>query len=224
MRVVLRVDLVLLEPASLPGDGADWLSLLDAGERTRHGQLRQAADRLAYVAAHGLLRQALSRWEPSIEPAAWRFERGPHGKPLLPGAGPSFNLSHCRQLVAVAITARAPLGVDVEPVDARLATDDVARRVYGSRELADLASHPRRVERFFERWTLKEAWVKATGVGISDDLPAFEVRLEPGRGFVARGDGRPWQLHWWTPRADVKLGLCVESDEALDVTPTTWTP
>ncbi len=127
----------------------------------------------------------------------------------------------------MAIGRGGDLGVDVEPVDPRHATDDVARRVYGPTELADLASQPdeaRRVERFFERWTVKESWVKATGVGLADDLPDFEVRLEAGRAFVARGDARPWQFQWWTPRVEVKLALCVGTSAPIDVTPRFWTP
>jgi 4'-phosphopantetheinyl transferase len=214
--------LMFLRPQSLVERSGSWLALLDDSERARHDRLRQAADRLAYVAAHGLLRSMLSRLDPSTAPSEWRFSTGPNGKPYLPGSRLSFNLSHCRELVAVAVTDEAALGVDVEAVDARHATAEVARRVYGPRELADLAAHPQPVERFFERWTVKEAWVKATGVGLTDELPSFEVRLEPGRAFVLGGDERPWQLHWWTPVAGVKLALCVASEAPLEVTPSEW--
>lgn len=189
----------------------DDVSLLDEGERARWQRLVQPADRAAFAAAHSLLRRELSKCEPGVPPEAWRFEVTPRGKPYLPGSRWRFNLSHCRELVAVAIAEAREVGVDVEAIDARHATDDVARRVYGPRELAELEAAPDRVTRFFERWTLKEAWVKATGEGIDDDLPAFELRIEPGRAFIERGDAGPWEFHWWTPRPNVKLALCVES-------------
>lgn len=221
---MLPVELFWLAPASLPDGGRPWLALLDDAERARHGRLAQAADRLAFVAAHGLLRLALSRRDPSVPPAAWRFTAGPHGKPLLPAGAPAFNLSHCRELVAVALTGGPAVGVDVEPVVARHATQEVAQRVYGPRELAWQAAAADPVEAFFERWTVKEAWVKATGEGLHDDLPGFELRLEPGRAFVLHGDPGPWQLHWWTPVPGVKLGLCVASAEPLAVSPEPWVP
>ena len=160
-------------------------------------------------------------------PADWRFSSTASGKPGLAGSPLRFNLSHCRELVAVAITEGFEVGVDVEPVEPRHATADVARRVYGPAELADLAAQPdeaHRVARFFERWTVKEAWVKATGVGLDDDLPAFEVRLEDGRAVVERGDARPWQFRWWTPRPGLKLALCVGTSEPIEVTPRWFSP
>jgi 4'-phosphopantetheinyl transferase len=216
------VDLFYLAPAALPNQGRDWLPLLDAVEAGRNARLVQPEDRLAHVAAHGLLRLALSRRDPSVAPRDWRFTTGRRGKPGLPTGGLAFNLSHCRELVAVAVTSGPAVGVDVEPVNARHATPEVARRVYSAGELADQAAQPDPVARFFERWTVKEAWVKATGAGLSDDLACFEVRLEAGRAFVVRGDPRPWQLHWWTPVAGVKLGLCVESSQPLSVAPRPW--
>lgn len=215
------VELLLLEPAKLP-HVPGWLALLDDGERARHARLRQEADRLAFVAAHGLLRQALSLRIAGVSPGAWRFELSAAGKPGLAQSPLRFNLSACRELVAVAITEGTEVGVDVEPVNAQLAGEDVARRVYGPRELADLAAQPtaeRRVERFFERWTVKESWVKATGVGIDDDLPGFEVRLHDG---VATSDASGWQFRYWTPMPGVKLGLCVATQEPLVVTPRWW--
>ncbi|MFZ5442711.1 MAG: 4'-phosphopantetheinyl transferase family protein [Myxococcota bacterium] len=197
---------------AVPSSSERWLALLDEDERVRWGRLVQAADRDAFATAHGLLRQGLA--ELAGVPAAVRLSKGPNGKPFLEGSRWQFNLSHCRELVAVAFCAGRALGVDVEPVDPRHATDDVARRVYGPRELEDLARAGNRVERFYERWTLKEAWVKATGVGIDDDLPAFQLRIEPGRAFVESGDARPWQFHWWTQGA-VKLAVCVAGAEPI---------
>ncbi len=216
---MVSVDLFLCEP-ELVGDG--WWACLDEGERARAERFKFPADRLAFIAAHGLLRHALSRRVPSLEPAAWRFSTGANGKPFVSASRLRFNLSHCRELVAVAVAEDVEVGVDVEPVDPRHATQDVAQRVYGPSELLDLTRAEQPVDRFFVRWTLKESWVKATGIGISDELPAFELRIEPGRAFVERGDARPWQFHWWTPRPLVKLAVCVGTDQPLDVRPATW--
>ncbi len=209
------VTVFLLEPGRV--DSVSWLPLLSGDERARHGRFKHPADQACFLAAHGLLRSVLSRRVPTIAPRDWRFELGPHGKPTLQNI--HFNLSHCRELVAVALAER-DVGVDVEPVDARHATADVAARVYGPRELADLAAQPTesmRVDRFFTRWVIKESWVKATGIGIHDALPSFEVEL--GEGVARAAD---WRFAFFSPRPAIKLGVCVESPTPLQVTLEEW--
>lgn len=76
------IDLYLLPTDGLaPGDMARLAALLDGTETDRAARLRDTDARAGFVAAHGLLRLALSRHRPSVAPAAWRFEAGPFGKP-----------------------------------------------------------------------------------------------------------------------------------------------
>ena len=84
----------------------------------------------------------------------------------------SFNLSHTHGLVACAITSGSDVGVDVESIG-RDVTDGVAERFFSERENADLrqcATAALRARRFIELWTLKEAYVKAIGKGLSHSL------------------------------------------------------
>lgn len=215
---VAEVALFLLEPSRAPL--AEWLPTLSATEQARAGRFKFEADRAAFIATHGLL-----RWALDARGLASEFELGPHGKPRLASGALHFNVSHCRELVAVAIGDRE-LGVDVEPIDARHSTDDVARRVYGPRELEDLFAREgaQRLERFFTRWVLKEAWVKATGVGIHDALPSFELELGEGDARVISGDAARWKFSWWTPLPSVKLALCIDSESQPNVEPQFWEP
>lgn len=76
------IDLYLLPTDGLaPGDMARLAALLDGTETDRAARLRDTDARAGFVAAHGLLRLALSRHRPSVAPVAWRFEAGPFGKP-----------------------------------------------------------------------------------------------------------------------------------------------
>lgn len=76
------IDLYLLPTDGLaPGDMARLAALLDRTETDRATRLRDADARTGLVAAHGLLRLALSRHRPSVAPASWRFAAGPFGKP-----------------------------------------------------------------------------------------------------------------------------------------------
>lgn len=88
--------------------------LLDPVERAREFLL--PADRARFTAAAGLLRHAV-RTHTGTNPVVTRrcpdCDR-PHGKPIVPGTGLHVSVSHSGDLVAVAVTAAAPVGIDVE--------------------------------------------------------------------------------------------------------------
>ena len=96
------------------------------------------------------------------------FEYGEHGKPLLVGHPDiHFNLSHCREAVAC-VVSRRPVGIDVESVGRY--KESVARYTMNDEELAMIESAERPEVAFIRLWTMKEARLKLTGEGITDDL------------------------------------------------------
>jgi 4'-phosphopantetheinyl transferase len=165
-----------------------WLFLLPADERSQYHQFRTGGMRESYLAARVLCRVTLSRYT-GADPSEWRFGKGPHDKPTL--VGPDrfnslrFNLTHTNDLVICVVTRAGEVGVDAEetsrPVDASL----VARHFLSRREEARLANLPprERIERFFEQWVLKEAYVKATGTGLVNAPERLTVEQ--------RDDGQP---------------------------------
>lgn len=183
--VVLR----LADPETVAATEGERLErLLSAEERDRLRGFRSEAAAAQFLVARGLLRLALSASAP-VEPTDWRFEAGPHGKPRV--AAPSiardlrFNLSHTRGLVALALCEGFEVGVDVEevrPLDvAELAPLALAPE---ERSALERLAPAERTERFYALWTLKEAYAKARGFGLS--LPFPEIAFEP--------DGDGWRL------------------------------
>lgn len=170
---------------TLPVDGLDeaaaapLIAVLDESERARGARFVTARHRVLFVAAHALVRAALSVLadEP---PGAWRFVADENGKPaayLGPRPAPlTFNLSHTAGLAGVAAIAHPgwALGFDLEPLarDVRLA---VANRFFSRHETLWLAglAEPLRRAGFLRLWTLKEAFIKATGKGLTQDLASF---------------------------------------------------
>jgi 4'-phosphopantetheinyl transferase len=159
-------------------------ALLDQGERAREARLVRDHDRALFVVAHALVRLMLSRVGP-LEPPEWRFVTNGHGRPEvanLPAGAPPirFNLSHTSGLAACAITGDRDVGVDVEYVD-RALSYDVAARFFAPREVADLEALPERIRErvFFDYWTLKEAYIKARGLGLALPLRHFAFVLSP---------------------------------------------
>lgn len=147
-------------------------------------RLRFAADRDAYLVAHAMVRVVLSTYE-DRDPASWRFVANEHGRPEIDPAQRSrlsFNLSHTRGLVACAVATGRSVGVDVETTDRRIDADEISRRHFAAAEHRALAALPedRRDRRFLEYWTLKEAYIKARGVGLGLPLDSFAIELGDG--------------------------------------------
>lgn len=172
------------------GDDAragDW-AVLSAEEQARARRFHQEIHRARYVAAHGALRRILAGYVG--RPAdALEFEVGPNGKPSLVShrddaiAGVEFNLSHSGELALVAVALGRPVGVDLEQWSEGVEHLELAEHFFspGERDaLRGLARVPERlVEGFFAAWSRKEAYLKATGDGISRGLHHFDVALEP---------------------------------------------
>jgi 4'-phosphopantetheinyl transferase len=161
--------------------------LLDAGEQARAARFRFAAHRELYCAAHVLLRRALSVEAPPA-PAAWRFVHGVHGRPEIDtGACPDaeglrFNLSHTTGLVCCALSRALPVGVDAECQRRLRDARALAARFFAAEEAAAVtaAGPPGSAAEaltFQSLWTLKEAYVKALGRGLSLGLERFAFRL-----------------------------------------------
>jgi 4'-phosphopantetheinyl transferase len=163
---------------------AELESTLSLEERARADRFHFVNDRNRFVVARGLLRELLGRYLQQA-PAGLEFSYGEHGKPALSGGNASsglcFNLSHSSGLVVYAIARERNLGIDVERVRAESAGEDIAQRYFSAREVNDLRMLPpeARVEGFFHCWTRKEAYLKATGMGLQIPLDSFSVSLLP---------------------------------------------
>jgi 4'-phosphopantetheinyl transferase len=178
--------------------------LLDAHTKTKAHYLRQDADRSSFIAAHAGLRTMLGA-ALGILPVDVQITRDSKGKPHLhmdqqvsaPDGNLHFNISHTRGLVAVAL-AGCPVGIDVETPDEILNWDQVARSVFAAESLAALdalATDDDRNALFYRFWTLGEAFIKATGLGITQGLDSFAfaaagplelIRVTPSWGPAAR--------------------------------------
>lgn len=108
------------------------------------------------------------------------FGYGDRGKPFLKGhPGIHFSLSHCRCGVLCAIDDK-PVGCDIEAVPDRI-DEALCRLCLSENEMAAVAASDAPRVRFTEFWTRKEAVLKMTGEGISDNLPSlFEKEDTPG--------------------------------------------
>ncbi len=123
------------------------------------------------LAAFLLLQRAL-RQEYGIT-GELKMAYGPHGKPMLVDYPDiHFNLSHCRDAVAC-IVGGQPVGIDVECIDRYRPL--LLDYTMNEHERAHIAASPEPATAFIRLWTMKEALLKLTGQGITDDLqPVLE--------------------------------------------------
>ncbi len=114
---------------------------------------------------------------------ALRFRTGPHGKLELFDAPLAFNLTHGGAFVLAAFAEEGPVGIDVEPRTRTDGGEGLARSVLTDEEYACWREQPveERAAWFMHVWTVKEAFIKATGEGLARDPTAVACCLEGGR-------------------------------------------
>lgn len=213
-----------LEDIRDPNLWARYRALLTPAELTRQERLRFEKDRLRDLATRALVRTVLSRYAP-VAPEEWRFAAGPHGRPRIAGASPpplEFNVSHAHELVVVAVAARRLIGVDIEDLERRANTAHLDR-YFAPGESAALRALPEGEQRrrFFELWTLKEAYLKATGVGLTQPLDSIVFEL-PGRTGLrlsseSAADAGDWLFAQFPLRERYLAAVCVQRRGAAPV-------
>ncbi|MBF6043672.1 4'-phosphopantetheinyl transferase superfamily protein [Streptomyces sp. NRRL B-1677] len=175
------------QAARSPLDAAlrDHARILDPAERDRAAAFVRDLHRNRYIASHVGLRLLLGAYL-ATDPAAVVLVRepcpgcgGPHGRPAAAGAPLHFNLSHAGDLALFAF-ADTPVGADVEQLQPAEVVDEVARVLHPD-ETAELAALPAalRPEAFARCWTRKEAYLKGTGTGLSENPSVTYVGAGP---------------------------------------------
>jgi len=196
-----------------------YLPLLSADELERAGRYKFDHFREAYILGRGVTRTILAgRIE--IDPRAIRFHYSTYGKPSLEGGqGLHFNVSHSNSLLVCALTEAAPIGVDVERVRPMPDARNIAERFFSAAEAERVRqAPPESIDAlFFEIWTRKEAFLKATGAGFSRGLGTFSVSsgtdAAPRLERIEEPDDDPaqWSLRAFVPAESYVAALAVRA-------------
>lgn len=223
-----RIDLWLNYYAEIADEAllARLRRLLSDEERAQEPRFFFADDRRRYLLTRALVRTVLSRYA-DVAAADWRFSSNAYGRPQIAACHGqaqrlSFNLSHTRGLIALAVSEQRTLGVDVEHLSVRRVSAGIADRFFAPDEVAALqavaAEHQQ--QRFFEYWTFKESYIKARGMGLSIPLDRFsfhyphergvDLSIEPDLG----DDATRWRFWQCRPTPDYLLALCAERSDA----------
>lgn len=166
-----------------PAAGSE-ASVLSADEVARASRFHFEKDRFHFTRCRSALRGLLAGYL-DIPAAEIRFEYLTSGKPQLAAEqnprALQFNVSHSANMALIAVGSEHRLGVDIEKIRGDVDTTELAERFFSLRERAGLQVLPDhlRVSGFFACWTRKEAFLKATGDGLSFPLADFSVSTDP---------------------------------------------
>lgn len=222
----IDVWLAYYNEISDPGLHAAYRALLTEEERGKEFRFYFPDDQRRYLVTRAMVRTVLSRYLPAVDPRAWRFSNNSYGRPEIANfssaeCGLRFNISHTRGLIALGVTHQRELGVDVENVQTREVSLDIADRFFAAPEVAELATVPkeRQQDRFFEYWTFKESYIKARGMGLSIPLGQFSfhypheravhIAIQPELGDEASR----WGFWQYRPTKEHLLAVCAERRE-----------
>lgn len=168
------------EPAEVP----PWLTEYEQRTVAQFGGPR----RREYLASRWLIRQALA----GATGQAAAHCKPVDGRPVQSAtpAGWRLSLSHSHGLSACATSSGGDVGLDIEPCARHPHWQRITRRWFSPLEQEWLLAEDN-PETFLRVWTLKEAWLKATGRGIAGNLQTLEVR--PGFDLYGDQPGPEWQ-------------------------------
>ncbi|KAL0047635.1 hypothetical protein WJX82_008143 [Trebouxia sp. C0006] len=210
---------------------SSYMQLLTPEEQSYVREGSSDAVQKERLLARTLQRTVLARYcSEAFEPPSLRFERNAHGKPQLsweeadgqPDPPIHFSLTHTSSLLGIAVSCGSVVGLDAEESNRHTKADPLrlARRRLTPLELASLEaihSTEGRARRFVQLWTLKEAYVKAVGQGISapPGLKGFSVLLQKDDDIALRS-----QQVSATTLADTAYRISFHSDSHVNGTGT----
>ena len=221
-----EVQLWRADLETIRSDESRWQKMLSSDELMRADRFHFSRDRQLFVVSRALLRMILAAYLES-DPAALSFSYSKKEKPSLSlkpprtGSDVMFNVSHSGGFALLAFTRGRDLGVDVEQVRHNSDLEAIARRFFSAHEQNQLAAFPpeERIEAFFRCWTRKEAYIKATGDGLSLPLSEFDVSIAPGEtnALVATrpdaSEAARWRLLEVPAGAGYVAALCVRGQD-----------
>ncbi len=200
---------------------ARYYNLLSSEEQNRYRRFHFVKDRRIYLSAHVFVRAVLSRYT-RILPELICFSYGIYGKPQLDlpdlNVQICYNLTHTHGMIGCVITQGNECGIDLEAKRTIQGMGAIMSQLFSPDEINLLSNLDRgnRIRHFYYIWTLKEAYAKATGVGINTNLKRVSFVVCNNRvtvDFDETDCGVPdqWSFYLGEPTENHSLAVAVRS-------------
>jgi len=198
---------------------SECLEWLTENENRRFQRYQFDRHRKQLLLGRVLLRVALSSYDHSLAPASWNFTYNEYGKPAISAeqnhGSIFFNLSHSAERVVLAASRFEPIGIDIECARNARRIEAIAQRYFSQQEVTALQGLPidEQQARFYDLWTLKEAYIKACGMGLAIPLQHFSYGFVAQKGLSItfdaqrRDDANAWQLWQLGAGSEYRLAL-----------------
>lgn len=154
-----------------------------------------------------------------IDYASQHIDYECYKKPFFAGSNLHFNLSHSEKRVMCAMSVN-PVGCDVEQI-----TDidlDIARKFFFRNEFEAIEKGQTQADKndiFFRLWTLKESFMKCTGLGFHLPLNEFEVSIQNGEPTVRQNvDNNTYKFAEWNEDDGYKYAVCIKKQNCNEET------
>ena len=195
--------------------------IMSSSERERAQKFVRGKE--THIASRWLLRKVLARYT-GIAPEAVEFLRSDKGKPSLPHSDLHFSLSHSGHWVLLAVGNALLIGADIEEVRATRDLIGIAESYYHPDEFARMQTldTAAQADYFYRLWTLKEAFLKAIGTGISAGLDkiAFALNADDISASIASeldAGSAYWQFQLWALNARDYCALAYKDPRTLNI-------
>lgn len=202
-----------------------YLTLLSRSELAQHKRFYFDKHKRQYLVTRALVRTVLSLYVDNISPDKWQFGKNAYNKPYICNHSLPFdlrfNISHTDKMIVLAVVLDSDIGVDVEYLPRRSTGLEIAKRYFSDIEFQHLSAIPvdQQSVRFLDLWTLKEAYIKARGMGLSMSLNHFSF-IFPAPGKIelsfnpdCSDDPRNWSVWQIKPGNTHVAGLAFRNPE-----------
>ncbi len=180
-------------------------SLLSQAERQRWNGIRTEDGKRCFLVSRAMIRTLLGT-AINYSPTELTITADEQGKPFIdqPTTRWQFNLSHSHGLITLALAYDIAVGVDVECHHRNTDTLQLARHFFHPREIQQLEALPANKQRqhFFKLWTLKEAYVKAIGTGLSHALDSFGFTFHQPNSRLAMHPSPQSAVNCWSAQPE----------------------
>lgn len=148
--------------------------VLSEREQEKAGRMFIQKDKERYAVSKFCLRTVLSLFL-NQSPNEVEFIFHEHKKPTVKGI--EFNISHTGDYVLIAISPK-PVGIDIEYLNKEFDFKSILDITFSKTEIDFIGSNTVDPTNFYVMWTRKEALLKASGEGISDNLHLIDCMSE----------------------------------------------
>ncbi|MDN3492156.1 4'-phosphopantetheinyl transferase family protein [Winogradskyella bathintestinalis] len=147
----------------------DFLQFLTPVEMQRAERYYSPKDKSRFIICRTLLKFILAQ-KTGLEIENIIFEKDNNKKPYLPfDRSINFNVSHSENYALIALS-HASVGIDVEYMNRDFNFLEIIPSTFNDLEIRSVLKAANKKEAFYTCWTRKEAFVKATGKGIDDNI------------------------------------------------------